>query len=432
MSTTSIQLPFLQSDGLARAGRRIALAVRQKQDLAVMIVHVQDVERLCASIGHVRAGKMLDDFYTRLCAIARKNDAIERIGDRKFAILLNGMRNQGHVRLAAQKIERLARETGSKHGDQLNLNTTIGVALCPLHGEEAAELMRLAEIASLDGRCRSESVCFFEEQSAQKLFMDWSLEKRLDNALQSGDLQLHYQPKICLRTGRIVGAEALMRWHEPEIGQISPDIFINLAESTGQIVDLTQFAIQSACRELADWQNLLPNLSVAVNITPSIIQSREIVDVLQSATNIWGVSPSALTLEVTENALMEDREASHEVLCQIREFGSRISIDDFGTGYSSFAYLKEIPADELKIDRSFVMGMLNDTGDHKIVEHSIAIAMSFGLCVVAEGIESAAMLEELRKLGCDHAQGYFIGEPTPAADFEAFCQKEQAEGTAQE
>ncbi|MDH3351842.1 MAG: GGDEF domain-containing phosphodiesterase [Gammaproteobacteria bacterium] len=432
MNATPIQLPFLQSDGLARAGRRITLAVRQRQDLAVMIVHVQGVERLCASIGHVRAGKLLDDFYTRLCTIARKNDAVERIGDRKFAILLNGMRNQGHVSLAAQKIERLARETGSKYGDQLNLNTTIGIALCPLHGEEAAELMRLAEIASLDGRCRSESVCFFEEQSAQKLFMDWSLEQRLDNALQSGDLQLHYQPKICLRTGKIVGAEALMRWHEPEIGQISPDIFIDLAESTGQIVDLTQFAIQSACRELADWQNLLPNLSVAVNITPSIIQSREIVDVLESATNIWGVSPSALTLEVTENALMEDREASHEILSQIREFGSRISIDDFGTGYSSFAYLKEIPADELKIDRSFVMGMLNDTGDYKIVEHSIAIAKSFGLCVVAEGIESAAMLEELRKLGCDHAQGYFIGEPTRAVDFEAFCQKAQTEGRAKE
>lgn len=424
MSTTSIQLPYLQNDGLSRAGRRIASAVRKKQDLAVMIVHVQDVERLCASIGHVGAAEVLEDFHVQLNGIAREHDAIERIGDRKFAVLLHGLRNRGHVSLAAQKIDRLARDAAAKHDNQLSLNTTIGVALCPLQGDDASELMRLAEVASLDGRRRSESICFFEEQSARQLLMDWDLETRLDNALQSGDLQLYYQPKSCVRSGKVVGAEALMRWHEPEIGQITPDVFIDLAESTGQIVDLTQHAIQSACRKLADWRDLLPDLNVAVNVTPSIIQSREIVDVLQSATSIWGVSPGSLTLEVTENALMEDREASHEVLTRIREFGARISIDDFGTGYSSFAYLKEIPADELKIDRSFVMGMLSDTGDYKIVGHSIGIAKSFGLKVVAEGIENEATLGELRRLGCDYAQGYFVCEPLPAADFESFCRKE--------
>jgi diguanylate cyclase (GGDEF)-like protein len=421
MSTTSIQLPFLQGDGFSRASRRIALAARKNQDLAVMLVYVRDIERLCASIGHLPASVVLDDFHAQLRAIGRDGDAIERLGERKFAVLLGGLRNSGHVSLAAQKIKRVASETVSKHVENMNLKLTIGVVLCPSQGTDAHELMRLAEIASLDARRQSTSVCFYETKAAEQLFNDWGLEGRLGKAIDAGDLELHYQPKISVRTGEVVGAEALMRWHEPEIGPISPDVFINLAESTGQIVDLTHFAIQRACRQLSEWQEVLPDLNVAVNITPSIIQTFDIVDVLKSATGIWGVRPEALTMEVTENALMADPETSHEVLTQIRDLGCRVSIDDFGTGYSSLEYLKKIPADELKIDRTFVMNMLSDPGDYKIVEHSIRIAESFGLSVVAEGVESAAMLDELRKFGCKYAQGYVICKPVPAKEFEEFC-----------
>ena len=421
MSTQLNRLPFLQGDGFSRASRSIELAVRKEQDLAVLLVHVHGVERMCASLGHVHAGKVLDDFHDQLREMARQDDVIERIGNRKFAVLLHCLRNRGHVSLAAQKIGRLARQRSPDQGQQSALNMTIGVVLCPEHGEDPDELMRLAEIASLDGRRKNESVCFYETQSAHQLFMDWGLEGRLASALESGDLELHYQPKMALRTGDIVAAEALMRWHEPEIGSISPEIFIELAETTGQIVELTHFAIQRACRQLSEWDGLLPELNIAVNITPSTIQNPEIVDVLQNAASIWGIRPDALTMEVTENALMEDPETSHSVLTRIREFGCRVSIDDFGTGHSSLAYLKDIPADELKIDRSFVMGMLTDSGDYKIVEHSIGIAKSFGLCVVAEGIESDEMIAELRKLGCDYAQGFFIGKPVPATVFEVVC-----------
>ncbi|HNP63406.1 MAG TPA: GGDEF domain-containing phosphodiesterase [Woeseiaceae bacterium] len=418
MNTTSIQIPYRQHGGLSNAGRHIGKAVRARKDLAVLIVQVQEVERLCAAMGHEQAGEILDDLYMRLRTIARDDDAVERISDRKFAVLLSGLRNRGHVTLAANKIGRLAAEAVEDSPRKIKLGTTIGIALYPQNGKDPAELMRLAEIASLDGSRRHDPVCFFEEQAATQLFSDWGLELRLEDALQSGDLEVYFQAKTCLKTNRIVGAEALMRWHEPEIGQISPDVFIALAESTGRIIDLTQFAIQSACRKLADWQKTSAGLSVAVNVTPSIIQSREIIDVVQSATSIWGVSPESLTLEVTENALMEDREASHDVLTALRDLGARISIDDFGTGYSSLAYLKEIPADELKIDRSFVMGMHSDSGDRKIVEHTIGIAKSFGLSVVAEGIENQLLLDELRRLECDFGQGYFISRPVPADDFE--------------
>ena len=421
MATASIKLPFMQHDGLARASHRIARALRKNQNLAVMIVRVRDIERLCASYGHKHTAALLDEFHVDLSGIGRENDTIERIGDREFVVLLNGLKNRGHVTLAARKIERVAHATGSKHEVLPDLRTNIGVALCPTQGEDPHELLRLAEIASLDGRRNSKSVCFFEEQSAQKLFEDWGMEQRLDAALESGDLELYFQPKICLRTKQIIGAEALMRWNEPELGPISPEVFIALAESTGQIVELTQFAIQTACRRLNDWSESLPNLQVAVNIAPSLIQNTDIIDALQSATKIWNVGADRLTLEITENALLGDRDVSHNVLTRIRDLGCKVSIDDFGTGYSSLAYLKMIPADELKIDRSFVMGMLNDSGDHKIVQHTISIANSFGLSVVAEGIESEAMLCELQKLDCDYAQGYYISKPLPAEEFIEFC-----------
>lgn len=421
MSAATFQLPFLKSSGLLRANRRIALAVQRKQDLAVMIVCVRGVERLCAAIGHERAGEVLDDFHGRLQGMARDGDVVERIGERKFAVLLSGLRNQGHARLAAQKIERLASETESRHIKHLDLKVTIGIASYPRHGKDATELMRLAETALLDGRRKDDTVCFYETESAQQLFTDWGLQSRLRAAIDAGDLEMHYQPKISVRTNEVVGAEALMRWDEIELGPISPEIFIELAESTGQIVDLTYFAIQRACRQVNEWRYLLPGLNIAVNITPSIIQGFEIIDVLQNATGIWNVEADALTMEITENALMSDPETSHAVLAKIREFGCRVSIDDFGTGYSSLAYLKSIPADELKIDRTFIMGMLVDTGDHKIVEHSIRIAKSFGLSVVAEGVECSQMLDELRKLGCNIAQGNFICPAVPASEFEIFC-----------
>ena len=411
----------MQNDGLARASHRISRALGKNQNMAVMIVRVRDVERLCASQGHKQTAALLDEIYADLGSIGRENDTIERIGDRKFVVLLNGLKNRGHATLAARKIERVALKTGSKHEAMPKLRTNIGVALCPQQGDDPNEILRLAEIASLDGSRNGKSVCFFEEKSAQQLFEDWGMEQRLHAALESGDLELYFQPKTCLRNREIIGAEALMRWNEPELGPISPEVFIDLAESTGQIVELTHFAVQTACRRLNEWSQLLPDLQIAVNIAPSVIKDTDIIEALQSATKIWNVRADRLTLEITENALLGDREVIHEVLTKIREFGCRVSIDDFGTGYSSLSYLKRIPADELKIDRSFVMGMLSDSGDHKIVQHTISIAKSFGLSVVAEGIESDAMFSELQVFGCDYAEGYFISKPLPAEEFAEFC-----------
>jgi len=421
MATPSTQVPYVRHEGFVRASRSIARALLQHQDLALMIVQVRDVEKLCASFGHCQAAALIDDFHARLSRIGNAMDTIERISDRKFVISFSGVRNRGHATLAARKIERVAQQADTGHDAMPDLRLNIGVVLHPKSDSDPYELLRLAEIASLDARRNNDSVSFYEEQSAQQLFDELGLQQRLQHALDSGDLEVHFQPKTCIRSNKIVGAEGLMRWFEPEYGPISPEIFINIAESTGQIIELTQFAVQTACRRMNEWAEMLPELRVAVNITPSFINSTEIIDVLQNATKIWNICPDRLILEITENALIDDRETTHNVLTQIRALGCHVSIDDFGTGYSSLAYLRDIPADELKIDRTFVSNMLKDSGDYKIVDHAIRIAKSFSLSVVAEGIEDKETLIELQKLGCDYAQGYYVCKPLPANEFVNFC-----------
>jgi len=407
MATSTTSLPFDQYDGIARTTRCIAQTLRARKNIAVLLVWVTDFERVCASAGHLEAAKSVDQLQQRLVSICRDGDTVHRISECKFAVLLSGLKNRGHATLAARKIERLTQKPGPKAGSAIQLKTIIGIALGPDQGDEPHDLLRMAEVACLDARRGNDALCFFEKQSAVRLFDEWDLESKLKDALEAGDLELYLQPKTLTKNGEIVAAEALSRWHDPDIGPVSPEVFVDLAESTGLIVELTQFAIQTACRLLSEWHDALPELTLAVNVTPTLVQSRDIIELLRSATSIWGVAPERLTLEVTETALMDDHDASHDVLVAIREFGCRVSIDDFGTGYSSLAYLKEIPADELKIDRTFVMGMLDDPRDYKIVEHAINIANSFDLA--------------LRQLNCDYAQGYYISKPLPADEFLKFC-----------
>ncbi len=410
------------SDGFGAACRCITAKMRKSQRFAIFLVHVRGIDRYCAVHGHADGAALLEEFQARLTELAQPSGVVARMGMRKFAVVLDNLRNAGHMRLAAQKIARML-DAIVGADEQSRLGAIIGATNGGDGASDAPELLRRVEIAVLDGRRKNASFNFYEPDTADEILLDWGLEKRLAQAIEDGALEIHFQPKLELATDRIVGAEALMRWSDPDIGPISPDVFIDLAETTGQITDLTHFAIQRSCRQVSAWKATLGSLNIAVNVTPSLIGNTEIVDAVRSASNIWDLEPDSLTLEVTENALMADREAAHRVLTAIRDFGARVSIDDFGTGYSSLSYLKKIPADELKIDRTFVMGMLADRGDYKIVEHTIGIAKSFGLSVVAEGVETSDMLVELQRLGCDYAQGYFICRPVGADAFEEFCRK---------
>jgi diguanylate cyclase (GGDEF)-like protein len=411
------------ADCLEAIRARLAAREAKLYGIAVLVVYVHHLERLFASAGHVNAGRMLDELRNRLSQVSKPGDYFARLGDRKFVYVLSNLRNEGHALLAANKILRSGAEPISAGEQHANVRLSVGIAMYPAHGRHPEELMQCAEIALLEAWKTSQPTVVYTTRKADELVAGWDLESQLANALEHGDLVMNYQPKLSLPKLEIAGVEALMRWNRPESGNVPPEIFIDVAEMTGQIDPLTRFAFHRALRQLGEWPKSLGSIGVAVNVTPSIICNPELVDVIKNAAGLWSVDYKRLTVEVTENALMVDRERSHRVLAELRELGVRISIDDFGTGYSSLSYLKQIPADELKIDKSFVMNMQNDEADRKIVEQIISLGRSFGLEVVAEGVENAEVGAQLARMGCDYAQGFHYARPLPAQEFPAWSQE---------
>jgi len=409
-------------DCLEAIRSRLAARGSRLFGIAVLVVYVHELERLCASAGQANAARMLDELRNRLSQVAKPGDYFARLGERKFVFVLSTLRNEGHAMLAADKILRTGAEPLAAGGEQASIRLSVGIAMFPAHARAPEALMQCAETALLQAWKTSQPMVTYAPREAEQLAEGWDLETQLAAALEHGDLVLAYQPKLSLPDLRVTGAEALMRWNRPDAGNVPPEIFIDLAEMTGQIDPLTRFAVHRALRQLSEWPKSVGQIGVAVNVTPSIAANPELVDVIRNAAGQWRVDPSRLTVEVTENALTADRERSHAVLTALRELGVRVSVDDFGTGYSSLAYLKQLPADELKIDRSFVMNMQSDKADRKIVEQVIALGHAFGLEVVAEGVENETVAQELVSMGCDHAQGFLFTQPLPPDEFTAWLQ----------
>jgi diguanylate cyclase (GGDEF)-like protein len=410
------------ADCLEAVRARLAAREAKLYGIAVLVVYVHQLERLFASAGHANGVRMLDELRNRLSQVMKPGDYFARLGDRKFVFVLSNLRNEGHALLAANKILRTAAEPVSAGGQRATVRLSIGVAMHPAHGRTSEELMQCAEIALLEAWKTRVATVVYTDRKAEELVAGWDLETQLADALENGDLVMNYQPKLSLPGLEVTGCEALMRWNRPDAGNVPPDIFIDVAEMTGQIDPLTRFAFHQALRQLGEWPEELGLLGVAVNVTPSIVCNPELVEAIRSAAGLWSVPLARLTVEVTENALMVDRERSHLVLTALREMGVRVSIDDFGTGYSSLSYLKQVPADELKIDKSFVMNMLGDEADARIVAQVVALGHSFGLEVVAEGVESAEVASRLAAMGCDYVQGFHYAKPLAPKEFAAWAQ----------
>jgi diguanylate cyclase (GGDEF)-like protein len=417
---TALQSPAGSSgyaDCLEAIRARLAAREARLYGIAVLVVYVHQLERLFASAGHVSAGRMLDELRNRLSQVPKPGDYFARLGDRKFVFVLSNLRNEGHALLAANKILRTGAEPVSAGDRHVSLRLSVGIAMFPVHGRAPEELMQCADIALLEAWKSQQATVVYTQRRAEELTAGWDLETQLASALENGDLTLNYQPKLSLPQLEVAGCEALMRWNRPDSGNVPPEIFIDLAEMTGQIDPLTRFAFHRAFRQLGEWPKSVGSPGVAVNVTPSIICNPELVEAIQGAAGLWSVGLERLTVEVTENALMADRDRSHQVLTRLRELGARVSIDDFGTGYSSLSYLKHVPADEIKIDKSFVMNMLADEADGRIVEQVVALGHSFGLEVVAEGVESAEIEARLCAIGCDYVQGFHYAKPLAPQDF---------------
>ena len=402
------------ADCLEAIRARLAAREARLYGIAVMVVHVHQIESLYESAGPANAGRMLDELRNRLSQVSKPGDYFARLGDRKFAFVLSNLRNEGHALLAANKVLRTGGEPVASGGHTATMRISIGIAMHPAHGRTPESLMQCAEVALLDAWKTQQSIVIYSESKAGTLAAGWDLETQLSNAMEHGHLVMNYQPKLALPKLELVGVEALMRWNRPDAGNVPPEIFIDLAEMTGQIDPLTRFAFQQAFKQLGEWPRSLGPVGVSVNVTPSIAGNAELVSVIQAAAGKSDLK--RLTVEVTEQALMVDRDRTHRVLSELRELGVRVSIDDFGTGYISLAYLKHLPADEIKIDKSFVMGMLKDDSDARIVEQIIGLAHAFALEVVAEGVESAEVAEKLVAMDCDCVQGFHYAKPLRAPE----------------
>jgi EAL domain-containing protein (putative c-di-GMP-specific phosphodiesterase class I)/GGDEF domain-containing protein len=384
--------------------------------LAAMLIDVADVSRFQARLGYASSASLLqslcDGFSNALGARGR----IIRLGDGCFCAIVRSVRNRGHALLAAEKFARTADDLFGAAGVAVKPKINIGVALYPDQATQGEPLLRLAQLAVEASRNRASRIVVFDEVCDSEVIAPWNLGNEFAQALESGGLSVYYQPKVSMATGMPTGVEALMRWIDDGKPVATPDVFIPLAEEAGLIHAATWFSLSNALRMSAE----SGGLGVAVNITPGMLHHREFMDMVSTAISTWGVADERLTLEITEGALIADFAEATVRLKKLRSMGVRVSIDDFGTGYSSLSYFKKIPADELKIDKSFVGGMTRDAADHKLVRTIIGLAQHFNLAVVAEGVEDRLTFDCLADLGVHQAQGYLFSPALSAPRLRAW------------
>ena len=385
---------------------------------AVLVVDLDRFKEVNDSLGHHVGDELLTLVGRRLAEVIRGGDTLARLGGDEFAVLLRG----ADARAAWAAAERLRAslvppfEVG---GVTVHMDASVGIAVWPDHAATVAELLQRADIAMYAAKAERSGVQAYHGDSDGQLRDRLALIGELRSALDRGEFVLHYQPKLELDRQVVSGVEALVRWQHPERGLLFPDSFLEVAERAGLMRRLTLTVLGEALRQCRAWWDAGLRVSVAVNLSPSNLLDVELPDLVDGLLASFGLPPSALELEITETVLMLDRVRSAAVLSTLRDLGVRIAVDDYGTGYSSLAYLRELPVDELKLDKSFVMHLDADPLAAAIVRSTVGLAHSLGLRMVAEGVETASALETLRRYGCDVAQGYHLGRPQPAEQLTA-------------
>ncbi|GEM_PF-5890957 len=387
-------------------------ASRQNQLMAVLFLDLDRFKNINDSLGHPAGDELLKRASQRLKGVIRAEDLIARLGGDEFAIVLESPSDERAVAMVAQKCIDAFIKPFRIDGSDVYTSTSIGVSLFPSDGVTADELVKHADTAMYHAKEHGRnSFQFYSRQMTELAVKRLTLESRLRSAIENGEFILHYQPQISLESGRIIGAEALIRWQNPTGELIRPAIFIPIAEESGLIESIDAWVLQEACAELARWQSeeRLP-IFMAVNISGFSIEHGLLVDMVKKALYKSQIDPACLELEITESYLMQHKEQAVKIINELRDIGVRFSIDDFGTGYSSLSYLKSLPIDKLKIDISFVQDIQCNENDRAIATSIIALGQSMQMQVVAEGIETREQLEILTSLGCDAAQGFFYSQ----------------------
>ena len=393
---------------LVRTGRR-------KNKIGLLYLDLDNFKLVNDSLGHQTGDRLLIAAAHRLRACVRAEDTIARLGGDEFVVLLENLVTEADALPLAAGITRQFVWPFPLDGRDLVVSVSIGIALGDASQTETDSLLRNADVAMYRAKAAGKGrYVVFDPSMHKDTLARLDLETDLRRALKDGELRLHYQPVVCIKTGQVTELEALVRWQHPVRGLILPAYFIPIAEETGLIVPLGEWVLEQACRQMAAWNDqafAAGPLTVSVNLSPRQFQSPNLADDVLRTLGNTGLAPSCLKLEITEGAIMQDFDATITTLQQLKRLGVQIAIDDFGTGYSSLAYLKRLPLDVLKIDRSFVKGIGEDHEDTAIVRAIISLAGSLNLTVTAEGVERAEQAALLNAWACDQGQGYHFGRP---------------------
>jgi diguanylate cyclase (GGDEF)-like protein len=382
---------------------------------AVLLLDLDRFKDVNDTLGHAAGDQLLTLVADRLATRGPQSAFLTRLGGDEFVLLVPAA-TLSAARAAAALVCAAVSETLLVGNVTVSVDASVGIALAPHDGLDHSALLRRADIAMYAAKQNGTGIEVYSASIDEHTTERLALAAELRAAVAAGAVGVHYQPKVDLRSGRVLGVEALARWSHPERGFISPDEFIPMAERTGLIADLTAHVLETALAQCADWRADGLDLGVAVNLSPRVLHSAGFEKELVAVLARHAVPPAALTLEVTESSLMADVERTITLLQRLRGIGVHVSIDDLGTGYSSLAYLKRLPVDEIKLDKSFVLGMAHDPDDEAIVEAIVVVGHRLRMRVVAEGVEDEATYALLRGLGCDVAQGYFLSRPLPGAE----------------
>lgn len=408
-----------------RLDRALIRADRNKTLVALFVIDLDRFKNINDTLGHDVGDKLLVDVSNRLKKCTREGDTIARLGGDEFTIIMEDIKDIDDARIVAEKVLMFMQEKFNIKQHELFVTPSIGITIYPVNNNNSSNLFINADSAMYDAKASGRNCYrFYTDDMNTQLTGRINLESKLRRAIEKQEFVLYYQPKFSVNKKYPIGAEALIRWNDPAEGMISPALFIPLAEETGLIGPMTDWVIKEACTQNSKWQQQgYQAIRMAVNLSPKQFNQDDIMNRIFNQIISSDLSPKYVELEITEGALVEDVEKSCDILMQLKKWGIQVSIDDFGTGYSSLSYLKKFPLDTLKIDQSFVRDLMDDSDDAAIVQAIIAMAKSLNFNVIAEGVETQQQLNYLASHGCNEVQGYFLGKPVPADEFEQFLVK---------
>jgi diguanylate cyclase len=384
--------------------------------LALMLMDLDRFKEVNDTFGHHFGDALLKQVSFRLQNQMRGEDVVARLGGDEFAVVQPTAVDSSAPAVTARRILNTLEQQFVIEGQVLEVGASIGIALYPEHGTDARTLLRRADVAMYTAKQKQSGYCFHEEDSDASSAEQISLVVELRGAIERNELELYYQPKLHMRSGLMTRCEVLMRWNHPRRGLLAPSAFIPVAERTGLIRALTDWLFDHALEQCSRWRETGAPIHVALNISAKSLLDQSLPQKIEAALAKWNVDPRFLKIEITESSIMADPAHALAILSMLQSMGVRLSVDDFGTGYSSLTHLRELPIDEIKIDKSFVMGMATSDADFAIVRTVIDLAHNLGKQVCAEGVETEESWHRLRDLGCDLGQGFWIARPMPAEE----------------